>query len=179
MLLFLAKGFGGGAAMSALEEKLVKPAFPQLYEKSVLGLPKLYGGVIVANVIVTTFTLMKLGFKVGKARAEYKVDLPKMYAEGNDDNARKFNCVQRGHQQALETYTSFLALGLIAGIRHPLTALLNGLFWAYARVKWAEGYATGDPKARYDSFFSTGIWYSFLALMSASTSTALLIAGVA
>lgn len=59
------------------------------------------------------------------------------------------NCVQRGHQHALETYPQFVALSLIGGLRHPITTALAGIVWTIARLRWAEGYATGDPDKRY------------------------------
>ena len=59
-----------------------------------------------------------------------------MYAEGFSEHAREFNCIQRGHQQALETYPSFLILSLFGGLRFPVTAALGGVLWNYARLKW-------------------------------------------
>ena len=89
-----------------------------------------------------------------------------------------FNCIQRAHQQALETYAPFLVLSLIGGIRHPLTTAAAGAIWCYARIKWAEGYSTGDPDKRYSDFFSRFIWYSLLAVKTTALSTALHIGGL-
>lgn len=76
-------------------------------------------------------------FGYGKKQQEEKItanfSLPKLYAEGFSVNAKKFNCVQRGHQQAMETYPQFVALSLIAGLQFPVSAALAGLFWNYAR----------------------------------------------
>eukprot|EP00755_Sulcionema_specki_P032318 Sspe_Gene.2178::Locus_718_Transcript_1_1_Confidence_1.000_Length_659::g.2178::m.2178/K00799/GST, gst; glutathione S-transferase len=116
--------------------------------------------------------------KVGMARKQYKVDLPKMYAEGDSKDAKLFNCIQRGHQQALETYPQFLALSLIAGLRHPVFSTLCGLAWCIARVKWAAGYATGDPEARYSSFWGAYIWYALIGALTASFSSTARIAGL-
>lgn len=55
------------------------------------------------------------------------------YAAGDSENAVKFNCVQRGHQQALETYPMFLVLSIIGGIKHPVTTALAGVLWIHAR----------------------------------------------
>eukprot|EP01065_Artemidia_motanka_P047481 TRINITY_DN7455_c0_g1_i1.p1 TRINITY_DN7455_c0_g1~~TRINITY_DN7455_c0_g1_i1.p1 ORF type:complete len:180 (+),score=69.77 TRINITY_DN7455_c0_g1_i1:83-622(+) len=178
MFMALLKGLGGGAVLCVLEEKVVKATFPQLYEKSLLGLPKLYGLSVIVNVVASTWVLLMLGMKVGAARRKFSIDLPKMQAEGDSDLARKFNCVQRGHQQALETYTSFLALALFGGIRHPLTSTLSGLLWCISRLKWADGYASGDPAARYTSFWSTGFWNALLGMMSATVSTGLAVLDV-
>ena len=37
------------------------------------------------------------------------MDLPAMYATGKDKKSVTFNCIQRGHQQALETFPTILA----------------------------------------------------------------------
>ena len=84
------------------------------------------------------------------ARKKYNVDYPVMYAEGKSDNvramhrrstvhysvhvfqARMFNCVQRGHANALENYPQFLAMSLIAGLGYPV----RSLFHACRSVVW-------------------------------------------
>ncbi|KAG8460347.1 hypothetical protein KFE25_011838 [Diacronema lutheri] len=137
-----------------------------------LGLPAAFSAVVAVNLVGSTFTLMGLGFKVSKAREEYGVEYPTMYATGTDAKSTKFNCTQRGHQQALETYTSFVACSLIGGITHPYFVAAAGIAWIVGRWKWAGGYATGDPKARYESFWSRFIWFSLLGVMTAAMSTA-------
>ena len=115
-----------------------------------------------------------LGFSVGGARskfvekaskdgdtdAESRFSYPKMYAEGFSDHARSFNCVQRSHQHTLETYPMVLAFSIIGGLSQPVTTALAGLLWIYARHKWSRGYATGDPKNRYEKSDGWGrhIW---------------------
>lgn len=94
--------------------------------------------------------------------------MPKLYAEGFSARAKKFNCVQRGHQQALETYPQFLALSFIGGLRFPLTCAAGGALWCYARLKWSEGYATGNPSDRYSHFLSVGIWVGLLIQLLAA-----------
>ena len=76
------------------------------------SIPKAYGFVILVNVIGASFMLVTLSFKVGAARKEYKIDLPTMYATGKDKKSVTFNCIQRGHQQALETFSTVLACSL-------------------------------------------------------------------
>lgn len=137
-----------------------------------LGVPAAFSAVIAVNVVGSTFTLLGLGFKVGAARTECGVPLPTMYSAGTDPKANKFNCIQRGHQQALETYTSFVVCSLVGGVSHPYFVAAAGVAWMVGRWKWAEGYATGDTAARYGSFWSRFIWYSLLGVMTASMSTA-------
>lgn len=43
-----------------------------------------------------------LAMGVNKARIEYKVGWPTMYASGDSQEAHRFNCVQRAHQNYLE-----------------------------------------------------------------------------
>lgn len=137
-----------------------------------VGLPSAFSAVVCVNVVGSTFTLMGLGFKVGKARADCGVDYPTMYASGADEKSNIFNCVQRGHQQALETYTSFVACSLIGGVTHPYFVTAAGVAWIIGRWQWAAGYSTGDPKARYASFWSRFVWFSLLGVMTAAMSTA-------
>ena len=108
---------------------------------------------MVIFICVITFQALKDGDTDAEARFSY----PKMYAEGFSEHATSFNCVQRGHQQALESYPMFLALSLVGGIQYPLTCAAGGALWNYARLKWAEGYATGDPSARYSHWASKGV----------------------
>lgn len=149
--------------------------------------PRSYGLVIIVNIIATGFFLAGLGMKVGKSRAmfrdkaikdgekdaEERFMLPNLYVEGNTPNAKKFNCVQRGHQQALETYPQFLALSLCGGYRFPLLTTAVGLLWMYARGKWAEGYASGDPASRYQHWASKGIWLALVFASMAALGSAL------
>jgi glutathione S-transferase len=95
-----------------------------------------------------------------------------MYAEGFDAHSTEFNCVQRGHQQALETYPIFLAASLVGGMQYPLTVAAGGALWIYARLKWAEGYATGAEK-RYGHWASKGVWTGLLAPLVAAGATSL------
>ena len=105
------------------EHYWIRVSAPQLYEASKVlpSLPKCFGFVIFANVICTAITLLILGMRVGKARnsmkdkaikdgdkdAEARYSYPKLYAEGFSEDAKKFNCIQRGHQQALGIYFTF------------------------------------------------------------------------
>lgn len=182
--------FGPGVVACAAERVTTRLFMPNLLDGG-YGLPKAFGGVIAVNVVMSTMTMLSLGFRVGKARkeiaekakkdgddkADERFGLPKMQAEGFSDDAKKFNCIQRGHQQALETYGSFLALSLIGGLSCPIVTIGSGLLWAYARGKWADGYATGDPSKRYQSA-GRHVWTALGNLMIASLSTALVISGI-
>lgn len=172
----------------------LRQALPFLYENSALVsfLPRAYGSVILVNVVGTSYLLVMLGFKVSAARtacknkalkdddadAEARFSYPKMYAEGFSKHAKDFNCVQRGHQQALETYTQFVTLSMVGGITFPITTVLGGLVWSIARWKWAQGYASGEPDKRYENFFARGIWSGLLCQLLTASATAVGILGV-
>ena len=83
---------------------------------------------------------------------------PKLYAEGFSKPARDFNCVQRGHQQALEMLPQFMALSLVGAIRFPITCAIGGILYNIGRLSYAEGYSSGDPAARYAN---KGRWIYF------------------
>ena len=156
--------------------------------KYIIGklLPKGYAGVILVNVVGSGLAIIMLSFKVSGARrrcqnaaeaegdkdAEARFSYPKMYAEGFSEQAKIFNCIQRGHQQALETYPQFLAASLVGGYRYPISATIGGLYWVLARVKYAEGYSTGDPKKRYEHWSSRGVWAGLLWQFGAAAATA-------
>ena len=83
-----------------------------------------------------------------KARKEYDCAYPKLYAEGDSASAKAFNCVQRGHQNALEGLSNFLALLLSASIFYPRASAAAALVYNVGVVRYMNGYATGDPKKR-------------------------------
>ena len=142
------------------------------------GLPHAYALVILINLIGASFTIISLSFRVGAARKELNVDLPTMYATGKDAKSVKFNCIQRGHQQALETFTSFVLTSLVGGVSYPISVALFGLVYMKARIAWADGYATGDPKSRYSSKWAVFIWTTQMGCFLAAGGVALQVAGV-
>jgi len=174
------------------EHFVLQEKFSPFYATSKFLVPKGFAAVVFVNVVLTSVTLVVLGFKVASARttikakalkdgdkdAEARYSYPKLYAEGFDVHAKNFNCVQRGHQQALETYTAFVALSLVGGVKFPLTVTLAGLIWNIARYKWAEGYATGEPGNRYSNWISKGIWSGLMMVLAAAVGTALHIAEI-
>jgi len=133
MLLKYALPFGG---LCAAERYIINnhgDVLLGLGNDSKFAVPKAYGIVTLVNVVISGLIVVSLSFKVGEARKKYDVPLPKMQAEGDSDNARMFNCVQRGHHQALETYPQFLAFSLVGGLRHPFVTAACGVLWGYAR----------------------------------------------
>ncbi|XP_044506987.1 microsomal glutathione S-transferase 3 [Mangifera indica] len=123
-------------------------------------LPKEYGYVAIVLVFYC-FTNFWMSFRVGKARKQYKVPYPTMYAtESENKDAKLFNCVQRGHQNSLELMPIFFLLMILGGISHPCICAALGSFYIVTRIFYFNGYATGDPQKR----LTIGK-YGFLALM--------------
>lgn len=89
---------------------------------------------------------------VSKARKRYGVKYPALYASEGDgiskEDALKFNCVQRGHQNCLENLPSFLSLLLTAGLWYPCAASGAGLVYLAGKWMYFAGYSTGDPRKR-------------------------------
>lgn len=136
------------------------------------GVPPAFSVVVAINVVLSNVVLIALGERVGAARKRYNVALPHLYAPGSDVNAVKFNCAQRGHLHALETYSQFLALSLLAGVRFPLTTTAAGLVWAAARWSYAAGYAKG-PEFREGGMgkhvWTPVVWLSVAAIAATAT----------
>jgi len=141
-------------------------------------LPRAYGLVALVNVVGAAFAVVALGLKVGAARTECGVDLPAMYATGTDARSVRFNCVQRGHQHALESLPALLAASMVGGVRYPVSVAAFGLLWIKARFAWAHGYASGDPKKRYASKWGFFIWTSLVGTFTACGAVGLEILGV-
>ncbi|XP_059451607.1 uncharacterized protein LOC132182389 [Corylus avellana] len=131
-----------------------------------LVLPKEYGYVAIVLVFYCFLNLW-MGAQVGKARKQFKVPYPTLYAsESENKDAKLFNCVQRGHQNSLEMMPMFFMLMILGGMRHPCTCAALGLVYTVSRYFYFKGYATGDPQKR----LTLGK-YGFLALMGLMVST--------
>ena len=95
-----------------------------------------------------------MAFKVVKARKEFKVEYPALYATKadhpslTDEQRQTFNCHQRAHQNSLEMLPSYLGLLAAAGVRHPATSAALGASYLLGRVFYVQGYSTGDPAKR-------------------------------
>ena len=151
-------------------------AHAALYGIARFSLPKAFALVILVNLVACSFTVITLSFKVSAAREKCGVPLPAMYATGTDAKSRKFNCVQRGHQQALETFPMFLVASIVGGVKFPVSVSLFGAVWCKARFAWAEGYASGDPKKRYGNAWAKLIWTTLVGTFAAATGVALEVA---
>mmetsp|Transcript_19773 Transcript_19773/g.49188 ORF Transcript_19773/g.49188 Transcript_19773/m.49188 type:complete len:211 (-) Transcript_19773:2054-2686(-) len=181
----------GLALVATLIEQAVLPkiGLGSLLEKGSSGLtaasflPTGYGLVI----IIVTFTylwVLMYGMKVGGARSKYaelaekdgekdveaRYKLPNLYAQGTSKNARAFNCVQRSHQQILETLPGYFVTVLVSGLEYPVATFVFGSLWLYSRSVWVVGYSdsSGDPALRYSHPHSRVFWHCKLALLMMS-----------
>jgi len=115
-------------------------------------------GWVVLVCVGSVVLLQYLGARVGMARRKYDVQYPAMYS----DKEQVFNCIQRAHQNTLEVYPMFLMLLIFGGLQHPCRAAIAGALWLVARVVYAHGYYTGNPKMRTPGALSSLICLIFL-----------------
>lgn len=181
LITSMAMALAGGI----LEKNLVPSMY--LTEPSSVGPPRAFG-FVVATLTVTFIWLLTVGMTVGAARSKYKelaskdgekdvelrYSLPNLYVDGTSKNARAFNCVQRSHQQILESLTMYVFTACAAGIQFPLVTTIICALSLVSRREWAKGYAQseGDAIKRYSLPFSKFFWngllmLSFLSLASA------------
>jgi hypothetical protein len=101
-------------------ERALCTKIPSLSEpsSSFPSLPRSFG-VFVAVLTAFNFWTLTYGLSVGATRKKYKemaekngekdtevrYSLPNLYVDGNTKPARAFNCVQRSHQQIMESLT--------------------------------------------------------------------------
>jgi len=95
---------GALAGLACYEDLHWKKLYSSWYESSsATGFPRLYGAVIIVNLVIAGLTIIALGFKVSSARknltaeakkngdneAELRFNVPKMQAEGKDSQYRQ------------------------------------------------------------------------------------------
>lgn len=132
--------------------------------------PRAYGAVLLVDLVGVGFMMLSLGMLVSKARKEFGVEYPTLYAnveKGTDQekkDALTFNSCQRAHQQALETAWLVTLLSLTGGIQYPVTMTLAGALYLKARSDYAAGYRLAVSK-RYDGWarhvWTPLIWGAF------------------
>ncbi|XLS64612.1 hypothetical protein HN51_024586 [Arachis hypogaea] len=113
--------------------------------------PKEYGFVAIVLVIYCLLNLY-MAAQVAIVRKRYKVPYPTLYAsESQNKYAKLFNCIQRGHQNSLETMAVFFMLMILGGLKHPSICGVLGVLYIIAGYFYFKGYATGDPNNRHKS----------------------------
>ncbi|TPP59983.1 Microsomal glutathione transferase [Fasciola gigantica] len=121
-----------------------------------LCIPRYYGGVILVGMGAVALNLY-FSKRVMKARKEHNVEYPLLYHPTNN----AFNCIQRGHQNYLETLPQFFMILFMGGLRYPVslsdsilihlikrTFSVCGSIFLLGRLLYFRGYSSGDPKKR-------------------------------
>ncbi|XP_071094373.1 glutathione S-transferase 3, mitochondrial-like isoform X2 [Haliotis cracherodii] len=107
------------------------------------ALPEGYGYVVIAGT-GSVFVNMWMAINVGRARKKFEVPYPDMYSS----SSKEFNCIQRAHQNTLESYPQFLMLLFVGGLQYPKISAAAGAVYLAGRIAYALGYYTGDPEKR-------------------------------
>ncbi len=62
------------------------------------------------------------------------VKYPTMYATGDDQDSKTFNCIQRSHQNSSETIGPIMISAALLGLYHPITAASLNAAWAVGEI---------------------------------------------
>lgn len=107
-----------------------------------IEVPDKYGFVILGCIIVPFFSSQYMAQLVMKARKDFNVKYPNLYATpGFHKQADEFNRVQRGHQSVLESLTSFTAASLLGGLKYPLAVSVFGILYGIGNILYLVGYS--------------------------------------
>jgi glutathione S-transferase len=86
--------------------------------------------------------------KVMSGRKLYNVNYPALYAPEGHQNAERFNCAQRAHQNTLESIAMVNILMLLNALLFPQTSAALGAVWCVGRVLYIQGYSDKGPDGR-------------------------------
>ena len=186
----------GGPTPTQQQEQLPDPApFPTFFMPNFLGAvfayglesfnaEKLIGNYVLSNtahryallglgVFAIAMTNSYLGGSVVLARLQYNVKLPNLYSTSKDKDGVAFNCVQRGHQNFIETYAQVVLSALFVAliVPRPNIAGMMLITIAIARVLYAKSYRTNIPSRIGPLLIaiftmSIGVGYGFLLALS-------------
>ena len=127
-------------------------------------------------VVVALFVMtMWMAVNVGMARKRYGIPYPTAYAVAgtprhygpeksgksdsnkknviSEEEAYKFNCMQRGHMNMVENAPFIIALLLSNWLTFPLYSAACGLIWIVGRVLYFNGYSS-SPDGRIAGVFA-------------------------
>ena len=122
-----------------------------------ITVPDNYGYVVLSSVIGHFGANMVLSGRVMGARKKFNVQYPNLYAvPGYHKDADAFNRVQRGHQNVLEGMPLFLCMGLVVGLKHPITSIVLNVVHCIGCVLYQVGYADTTLDAKTARFKKGG-----------------------
>eukprot|EP00521_Asterionellopsis_glacialis_P000157 CAMPEP_0195256132 /NCGR_PEP_ID=MMETSP0706-20130129/6052_1 /TAXON_ID=33640 /ORGANISM="Asterionellopsis glacialis, Strain CCMP134" /LENGTH=147 /DNA_ID=CAMNT_0040309113 /DNA_START=17 /DNA_END=460 /DNA_ORIENTATION=+ len=107
-----------------------------------MEIPSAYGYVVLSCGVLPTIVNMYMAGKIMKARDEFDVKYPNLYATpGFHKKADEFNRVQRGHQSYVENLTNYVTMSLLGGLQHPLAVAFGGVCYAVGSILYMSGYS--------------------------------------
>ncbi len=106
-----------------------------------IEIPDNYGYVLLTCGALPAFTNLIMSGAVMKARKQYNVNYPNLYATpGYHEKADDFNRVQRGHQHMFESISDFRINALISGLKFPVFTAICGVVYSLGNYLYLAGY---------------------------------------
>jgi len=116
-----------------------------------MSLPVDYG-YIPTSLMSIGWVLLWQTILVGRYRKRSGISYPQMYAEKaevqDSEEALRFNCMQRAHQNTLESTPLVFISTVVAGLKYPVLAAAMCAAYSFARIIYTIGYKSGQPKRR-------------------------------
>eukprot|EP01026_Neomeris_dumetosa_P042288 TRINITY_DN351_c1_g1_i3.p6 TRINITY_DN351_c1_g1~~TRINITY_DN351_c1_g1_i3.p6 ORF type:complete len:107 (-),score=7.79 TRINITY_DN351_c1_g1_i3:1393-1713(-) len=69
--------------------------------------------------------------------------------KGTEEDIKVFNCVQRGHQNALEALPTFYTMLILSGVKYPIFSAICGAVYVVGRILYFQGYSSRGPQGRF------------------------------
>ncbi|KAG6805879.1 hypothetical protein H0H92_013632 [Tricholoma furcatifolium] len=134
-----------------------------------------------ASLLAPVFVLVGQSAIVGKWRKRSGIAYPQLYAEKAEaaasQDAFKFNCAQRAHQNTLENLPVIYTTTILTGLKYPCFAAAACFVWSVSRIFYTRGYLSEPKKSskllfyKRNNFLSLSGTLSLLGLLLASTFT--------
>ncbi|KAL4447889.1 hypothetical protein ABPG75_005108 [Micractinium tetrahymenae] len=112
-----------------------------------------HGWVLTAVVATVLIHHYWMPYHVISARKTMEVFYPHLYAPPGHKHEKRFNCIQRAHQNSLENQPAFLVLLLLAGARFPKSASIAAAVYLLGRIIYFLSYSSGRPSRRHRGAF--------------------------
>jgi len=117
-----------------------------------IGIDEPEFGYVILSIAVSWLMNFFLVLNVVKARKKYKVSYPALYATKDHKlsagDMNTFNCIQRAHQNTLESWAPMTILCVINGFYTPVYSSLFMITYSIGRVVYGTGYGSSGPDGR-------------------------------